>query len=58
MENMIVWGLGAAYDIEQAEYFAHEYACRFFLKRRMTMGLVAYLSTTVCPIVAVSRHYS
>lgn len=51
MDQGISFHLGQPLRIEESEYVAHEFACQFLRKREMTMGLTAYLSMAVCPMV-------
>jgi len=51
MEKGINFRVGQAFDIANAEYYAHQFACRLLQERNMVMGLVTYLSIAVCPMV-------
>lgn len=49
-EKGLPFQLGDSFDIAVAEFRAHQYACRLLSERGMTMGLVAYLSMTICAV--------
>jgi hypothetical protein len=51
MEKGINFRVGQAFDIANAEYYAHQFAGRLLRERNMVMGLVAYLSIVICPMV-------
>lgn len=51
LDQGITFHVGQSFSVEEAEYVAHDYACRFLRKHRMTMGLISYLSMAICPIV-------
>jgi len=50
MDQGVSFRLGEPLSIEEAELFAHRFACRLLRERRMTMGLTAYLSMAICTI--------
>ena len=50
MDRGISFQLGQPFNIEEAELFAHNFACQVLRKREMIMGLTAYLSIAICPI--------
>jgi hypothetical protein len=50
LTNGITFQADLATNIEEAEYYAHQYACRFFRDRKLVMGIVAYLSSAVCAL--------
>ena len=52
----VTFRLGQPFKIRDAEYFAHDYVCKFLRERRMTCALTAYLSIAVISIAEIREE--